>query len=205
MKRIVTISLFLFLLISSHASADFQGFLDDVDFAVKVDYVAFNSDMENHRDVSNTIMLGLEGYYEFMDNLFAGVGIGYSKFGGERDFSGVPVYAKITFVPIEANIKYSKEVGRDIHIAESINAEFGVGAMYSLINEEYDNGQSLANNLLGGQIFAELKLIGEVVNGGRFTVGFTGKYQLTEQFKPWGPDFTYGNWRIGTYMGYMFE
>ena len=175
---------------STVASAVEKAPLGKGNFAVKLDYIVFTDphfDRSGNQD--DGLYLGLEGYGRISPNVYLGGEIGTSsnmEIGGEE----------ITFVPVEVNVKYATEAGRDLVF------DLGAGLSYSSAEIQYhilfaSAQEKRTDWLFGGQIFADLTYA-----IGRFTIGVNGKYQITENFKDEGIDLS--NYRLGVQMGMVF-
>ena len=190
MKRLI---LFLFVgacvVTSTVASAIEKASLGNGNFAVKTDYIAFtNNYFDRNDNQDDGLYLGLEGYGKMTKNLYLGgeIGIGFNMEGREE----------VYFIPVELNVKYAKEAARDLVV------DVGAGLSYSSVEIRYTalfgtDQEARSDWLFGGQVFADL-----TYKIHRFTIGFNGKYQITEEFKNEGINLN--NFRLGVQMGMVF-
>ena len=190
MKRmIVFFFIGVFVVTSTVASAIEEAPLGSGNFAVKTDYIGFTDAYFDRNDNQDDgLYLGLEGYGKMTKNLYLGgeIGIGFNMEGREE----------IYFIPVELNVKYAIEAARDFVV------DVGAGLSYSSVEIQYSSlfgtgKESRSDWLFGGQVFADL-----TYQIHRFTIGFNGKYQITEDFKDEGIDLS--NFRLGVQMGMLF-
>jgi hypothetical protein len=156
-------------------------------FALKLDYITFTDEGWSDNDDAG-LYLGLEGYGKITPNVYLGGEVGTA--------ANVSILGEdISFMPVELNVKYAKEV------APNLIADFGAGASYSYTEITYDPlfgpSESIDDWLFGGQVFADV-----TYKIGRFTVGVNAKYQMTEDFKD--SDVDLSNWRLGLQLGGLF-
>jgi len=190
MKRLILFFFIgAFVVTSTVASAIEKAPLGSGNFAVKTDYIGFTDDYFDRNDNQDDgLYLGIEGYGKITPNLYLGgeIGIGFNMEGREE----------IHFIPVELNMKYAIEAARDFVV------DVGAGFSYSSVEIQYTSlfgtdQKSRSDWLFGGQVFADL-----TYQIHRFTIGFNGKYQITEDFKGEGIDLS--NFRLGVQMGMVF-
>lgn len=175
---------------STVASAMEKAPLGNGNFAVKLDYIVFtDSYFDRHGNQDDGLYLGLEGYAKITPNLYLGGEIGT---GSNIEIAG----EEITFIPCELNVKYATEAARNLVM------DAGAGLSYSSVELQYSAllGSAQASRsdwLFGGQVFADLTYKIHL-----FTIGFNGKYQITDNFKAEGIDLS--NFRLGVQMGMAF-
>jgi hypothetical protein len=122
------------------------------------------------------------------DNLYLGVEAGWTNPTG----SVGPIDTDWTYVPIELNLKYA--------VAASQSVVFDVGAGLSFNYAKFKmSGDSASDWMFGGQFFADLNYTIQ-----QFFLGISGKYQIGQDFKKDGRQFSCNNWRIGGQIGIMF-
>jgi len=191
MKRLMLFCLIgAFVVASPVVYAQENAPLGNGNFAVKLDYIAFTDghfdDVGNENDA---LYIGIEGYGKITPNLYLGgelgTGTNINTWGEE-----------ITFVPFELNLKYAKESARNLVV------DFGAGLSYSSVEIQYHPffGTALKKRddwLFGGQVFADLTY---KINW--FSIGVSGKYQITENFNNEGIDLS--NLRLGVQFGMVF-
>lgn len=159
-------------------------------FALKFDYIVFTDGFfDNRGNQDDGLYIGLEAYAKIASNFYLGGEIGQAaniSLGGED----------INFVPIEVNLKYTREFARNFI------ADFGAGISYSYatlkniiifvtIEEERNDW------LFGGQIFADLSY---KINW--FYIGLDAKYQITQSLQD--EDINLSNFRLGIHIGIIF-
>ena len=190
MKRLILFFFIgAFVVTSTVASAIEKASLGNGNFAVKTDYIAFtNNYFDRNDNQDDGLYLGLEGYGKITPNVYLGgeIGIGFNMEGREE----------IYFTPVELNVKYAKEVARELVV------DVGAGLSYSSVEIQYTSlfgtdQEARSDWLFGGQVFADL-----TYKIHRFTIGFNGKYQITEEFKNEGINLN--NFRLGVQMGMVF-
>jgi hypothetical protein len=180
--------------------------LGDVQLGLNLSYIRFSDDVADTSHTESGGYVGALGYVRLFHGLYVGAEVGKAE--NLTLFSGNDV----EFIPIELNAKYAFQAGS--HLALGV----GGGLSYSYVEidegKEWNlgcivnicpapepsgaNGDELGDDwLLGGQLFAEM-----MFRMGWFSLGFNGKYQITEGFK--GSDFTLDNWRVGMVTGIVF-
>jgi hypothetical protein len=191
MKKLFLISKVIAIVITSATvHAQVVAPLGQGNIALKFDYIVFTDGFfDNLGNEDDGLYIGLEAYGKIASNFYLGGEVGQAAniaLGGEE----------INFVPIEVNVKYTRE------FAHNFVADFGAGFSYSYaalkniiflvtIEEERDDW------LFGGQIFTDLSY---KINW--FSIGLDAKYQITQSFKD--EDVDLSNFRLGVHTGIIF-
>lgn len=185
MKRCLLLLIgIVFILSPAVIQAEQKAPLGTGNFALKLDYITFTDEGWSDNDDAG-LYLGVEGYGKITPNVYLGGEIGTA--------ANVSILGEdISFIPVELNVKYAKEV------ATNVIADFGAGASYSYteVTDTFSD-ESIDDWLFGGQVFADL-----TYKIGRFTIGVNAKYQMTEDFKD--SDVDLSNWRLGLQLGGLF-
>ncbi|TFG90484.1 MAG: hypothetical protein E4G71_05215 [Candidatus Atribacteria bacterium] len=191
MKKLVLIAIVITLFLANQPlQAQIVVPLGKGNFALKFDYIAFTDDFfDKLGNEDDGVYIGLEGYGKITTNFYLGGEIGQ---GGNITLFG----EDIIFVPIEVNVKYANEFGRNFVI------DLGVGLSYSyaeLTNQFSAVTTTEERNdwMFGGQIFTDLNY---KINW--LSIGLNFKYQITEGFKD--EDLNLSNFRLGAQIGVMF-
>jgi len=203
MKRLFLFLLIMAIVLASRVMyAAERGPLEDLNVALKLDYINFTEGKLKNSDVDTGLYVGLEGYAEtkITPNLYVGMEVGYANPDGSVDINGTHVDTEVTFFPIEINLKYAIK----IKTIPNFVIDFGAGGSYIYVKEKATVSElgifhtiRTDDWLLGGQFFADLTY--KVDN---YFIGINAKYQLTENLKDRG--YNYNNWRIGGQIGMMF-
>jgi len=192
-KTVLVFMVFLFVVIPA-AYADEKAPLGAGNVALKVDYINFTDDVIGDSDVDTGVYVGIEGFGEIADSLYLGGEIGYAYSKGSVEVYFTDVDTKLTFVPVEINLKYAVKTGSNFVL------DAGAGASYNYVKEKATSSSDTASGtdwLLGGQLFFDANYAMD-----KFFVGINGKYQITEDFKD--ASYDYNNWRIGGQVGFIF-
>jgi hypothetical protein len=191
MKRILLISMCVVLAMTiEFAHAQEKAPLGKGHFALKLAYIAFTDSYFDEGSEDDGIYIGIEGFGRIAPNWYFGGEIGSAV--NITIISG----EEISFIPIELNVKYAKEVARNL----VIDFGAGVAACYAkLVYQDMSSSDEESRDdwLFGGQVFADL-----TYNIRRFSIGVHGKYQITNEFN--GEDIALSNYRIGIHMGFTF-
>jgi hypothetical protein len=191
MKKLFLISVGIaFVMASATVQAEVVAPLGKGNFALKFDYIVFTDGFfDNPGPEDDGLYIGLEGYGQITSNLYVGGEIGQA--------ANITIVGEdINFVPIEVNIKYARDLARNLVV------DFGAGLSYSYVElrtvsffrpvpVERDDW------LFGGQIFTDLSY---KINW--FYFGVHAKYQITQSFKDEGLDLS--NFRLGAHIGVIF-
>jgi hypothetical protein len=167
--------------------------LGEGNIAVKLDWIKFTDDGLGDVDADSGFYIGLEGYGMVVDDLYLGLEAGYTNPDGKAG----PYDFKLTFVPVELNLKYAVEA------APQLIFDIGAGLSYSYGKVKVSDS-SESDWLFGGQFFADLNY-----TFSQFFIGISGKYQITENISDTdhfhtGENIKCNNWRIGGQIGVMF-
>lgn len=168
--------------------------LGKANIAVKVDHIQFTDNVLDNVGLESDIYYAIEGFVETIPNLYLGIEVGYTNPKGSMSISGVNVKTENTYIPIELNLKYVFVPAKDFSLS------IGTGASFNYIKEELKvYGTTIDDDdwLLGGQLFCDANY-----NINNFFVGLNAKFQLTEEMKNYGYDYT--NWRVGGQVGFKF-
>ena len=188
MKKIFLVLLVvLFITTSSTVFAAEKVPLGMGNLAVKTDWIKF-TDLPR---ANSAFYIGLEGYGAIAENWYLGMESGYAKPQGTI----MGYDRKMTYVPIELNIKYAALV------AQNVALDIGGGVSYTY-NKWVWSGSTLPETrddkwLFGGQFFADLNF-----TYNQFFAGISGKYQITQEYKRF--DYNANNLRLGGQIGIMF-
>lgn len=180
--------------------------LGDVQLGLNLSYIRFSDDVADTSHTESGGYVGALGYVRLFHGLYVGGEVGKAE--NLTFFSGNDV----EFMPIELNAKYAFQAGS--HLALDVGGglsysyvevdegkEWNLGCTFYVCPAPEPSGENrdgLGDDwLLGGQLFAEM-----MFRMGWFSLGFNGKYQITESFK--GSDFTLDNWRVGMVTGIVF-
>ena len=194
MKKIVLVLMSCMFAALSTSYAGEEAPLGAGNVALKVDYINFTDDVIGNSDVDTGVYVGIEGFREIADSLYLGGEIGYAYSKGSVEVYFTDVDTKLTFVPVELNLKYAVKTGSNLVL------DAGAGASYNYVKEKAvtDNDSASASDwLLGGQLFFDANYTMD-----KLFVGINGKYQITEDFKD--ASYNYNNWRIGGQVGFIF-
>lgn len=180
--------------------------LGDVQLGLNLSYIRFSDDVADTSHTESGGYVGALGYVRLFHGLYVGGEVGKAE--NLTFFSGNDV----EFMPIELNAKYAFQAGS--HLALDVGGglsysyvevdegkEWNLGCIVNICPAPEPSGASgneLGDEwLLGGQLFAEM-----MFRMGWFSLGFNGKYQITEDFKD--SDFALDNWRVGMVTGIVF-
>ena len=203
MKKLLVLSLMIFFVFASttlYAAEKYDLGMGNI--ALKVDYINFTDSAFDKVDLKDGVYVGLEGYAAIYPNLYLGLESGWA--GSKNDdtvnidpFGEVKVDLKVTFIPVELNLKYAIPLSPDWVV------DFGGGISYNYFKIKADNIDESADDwLFGGQVFADInyKL------SKQWFIGINGKYQFTEDLKFSRIDTKTNadNFRVGAQIGYMF-
>jgi len=167
--------------------------LGNYHLSFKVDYLEFTDNIDS-RDVEKGPYFGIELFGMLFDNLYLGGEVGYFKQSDgpesvavDQPDSQIPHDVKLTYVPVELNLKY---VVGGYRWAWAV----GGGPSYNYVN--FDSNvesfrESVDEWIWGGQVFMDLNYVGDIL-----FAGINGKYQLVEG--------DYDNWRLGGQVGLHF-
>jgi len=194
MKKTVLFLLFCIFAALSTSYAGEEAPLGAGNVALKVDYITFTDDVIGNSDVDTGVYVGIEGFGEIADGLYFGGEVGYAYSKGSVQVYLTDVDTKLTFIPVELNLKYAVKAGSNIVL------DAGAGASYNYVREKAASSYNTASEtdwVLGGQLFFDANY---TMN--KFFVGINGKYQITEDFKD--ASYDYSNWRVGGQLGYIF-
>jgi len=195
MKKMV-LFLFIagFIMTSSTLFAAEKLPLGEGNIAVKMDWIKFTESDLKDVGVDSGFYIGLEGYGLVADdNFYIGLEAGYTNTSGDfMDPVAGSTGTRLTYVPIEANLKYA--------VAASRNVAFDIGAGLSYNYAKFKiYGDSAHDWMFGGQFFMDLNFTIQ-----QFFLGVSGKYQIGEDFKKDNRKFSCNNWRLGGQIGVMF-
>jgi len=203
MKKILLISLmivFVFASTTLYAAEKYDLGMGNI--ALKVDYINFTDDAFDQIDLENGVYVGLEGYYAIYPNLYLGLEAGWA--GSKNDdtintdaFGEVDVDIKVTYIPVELNLKYAIPISPDWVV------DFGGGISYNYFKIKAEDIDEDADDwLLGGQVFTDItyKISKE------WFIGINGKYQFTDdlEFDNIDTKTNANNWRVGAQVGLIF-
>ena len=194
MKKTILVFVFLMFLVISAAYAGEKAPLGDGNVALKIDYINYTDDVIGNSDVDTGVYVGIEGFREIADSLYLGGEIGYAYSQGSVEVYFEDVNTRLTFVPVEINLKYAVKTGSNFTL------DAGAGASYNYVKEKAatnNDSASASDWLLGGQLFFDVNYTMD-----KFFVGINGKYQITEDFKD--ESYDYSNWRVGGQVGFIF-
>ena len=195
MKKIFFLLLIAgFIMTSSAVYAAEKLPLGEGNIAVKLDWIKFTEGDLGDLGVDSGFYIGLEGYGLVADdNIYLGVESGFTSPSGDfSDPHAGSTGTRLTYVPIEVNLKYA--------VAASQNVAFDIGAGLSYNYAKLKiYGESADDWIFGGQVFADLNFTIQ-----QFFIGVSGKYQIAEHFKDEGREFSCNNWRLGGQIGVMF-
>jgi len=188
MKKIFFVLLLaLFIMTSSTVFAAEKVPLGMGNLALKMDWIKF-TDVPR---ANSALYLGLEGYGAIAENWYLGMEAGYARPQGTI----MGYDRKMTYVPIELNIKYAALV------AQNVALDIGGGVSYNYSKWVW-SGSGLPEDrdskwLFGGQFFADLNF-----TFNQFFAGISAKYQITEEYERYL--FNADNLRLGGQIGVMF-
>jgi hypothetical protein len=180
--------------------------LGNVQLGLNLSYIRFSGDVADTSSTESGGYVGVLGYGRLFHGLYLGGEIGKAE--NLRLFSGNDV----EFLPIELNTKYAFQAGSHLvldvggglsysYVEIDEGKEWNLGCIINLCpapEPSGANGDEVGDDwLLGGQVFAEI-----MFRTGWFSLGFNGKYQITEDFKD--SDFALDNWRVGMVTGIVF-
>jgi hypothetical protein len=163
--------------------------LGNGNLALKLDWIKFTDGWLKDRGADSAFYIGLEGYGMLAPNWYLGLESGYAQPKGTE--SGY-VETKLTYIPVELNVKYAGEVAQNVVI------DAGAGLSYNYSKIQLAGLSSDSKWLFGGQFFLDLNYTID-----QFFIGISGKYQITQKFKD-AYDFNANNWRLGGQIGVMF-
>ena len=194
MKKVVLVFTFFMFVVISVAYAGEKAPLGAGNVTLKVNYINFTDDVIGNSDVDTGVYVGIEGFGEIADSLYLGGEIGYAYSKGSVEVYFNDVDTKLTFVPVEVNLKYAVKAGSNFVL------DAGAGASYNYVKEKAASSSDTASAsdwLLGGQLFFDANYTMD-----KFFAGINGQYQITEDFKD--ASYDYSNWRVGGQVGFMF-
>jgi len=195
MKKIFLLLLIAgFILTSSTVFAAERFPLGEGNVAVKLDYIKFTDSDLKDIDVDSGFYIGLEGYGLITeDNLYLGVEAGWTSPSGDfTDPVAGSTGTRLTYVPIEVNLKYA------VAATQTVVFDIGAGLSYNYAKLKM-YGDSADDWMFGGQAFMDLDF-----TFNHFFFGISGKYQIGQDFKKDDRQFSCNNWRVGGQIGVMF-
>jgi hypothetical protein len=179
-----------------------------VHLGLNLSHIRFSDDVADTSHTESGGYVGVLGYGRLFHGLYLGGEVGKAE--NATLFSGDDV----EFLPIELNAKYAFQAGS--HFVLDVGGRLSYSYVEIKPGEEWNLGctfyicpapePSRANGddagttddwLLGGQLFAEM-----MFRMGWFSLGFNGKYQITEEFKD--SDLALDNWRVGIVTIFRF-
>jgi hypothetical protein len=175
--------------------------LGNVHLGVNLSFIRFSDDVADTASTESGGYVGVLGYARLYHGLYLGGEVGKAE--NVRFFSGDDV----EFLPIELNAKYAFQAGSHFvldvggglsysHVEINGGKEWNLGCIFNICPSPEPSGTT-DDWLVGGQLFAEM-----MFRMGSFSLGFNGKYQITEDFKD--SDFVLNNWRVGMVTGIVF-
>jgi hypothetical protein len=157
--------------------------------ALKLDWIKFTGSTLKDLGADSAFYIGLEGYGEIAQNWYLGMEAGWAEPKG----TVAGVESKMTYIPVELNIKYAGAV------AQSVVIDVGAGLSYNYSKMKQSGLISSSGNkwLFGGQFFGDLNFTFD-----QFFIGISAKYQITQNFSDY--DYNTNNWRLGGQLGVLF-
>ena len=159
---------------------------------LKVDYIHFTDNILEDNDIEKGGYLALETNGRILPNLYLGGEIGVTIINGSYDDTDT----KLTFVPVEMNMKYRFE------LLPRFNLDVGVGVARCFYDIEIaaetnkDGKDSDKNSVWGAQTSVDLN-----TQFGWFYIGANAKYQITQEITD---DINLNNYRVGVQFGIAF-